>query len=214
MITRDDRAQTTVVRAVAPATARRLNPAATYYHTLSADDRVGFHFEHVVLWRTWLRQDVGCTSLYKCGWTIRFEINGSDATGVDFVRERIVRFSSALAMNGGRKICFIDEADYVSQNAQAALRKVIEEYSDNCRYLLAVNNISKLIPAVRSRLMEICFDIAPADRAEVKKRLVERYERKLSAAGIPIDKERLNQIVSIYYPDLRSIANHLEFEFA
>jgi DNA polymerase III delta prime subunit len=141
------------------------------------------------------------------------EVNGSDATGVDFVRERIVRFSSSLAMNGGTKICFIDEADYVSQNAQAALRKVIEEYSDNCRYLLAVNNISKLIPAIRSRLMEICFDIAPVDRVEVKKRLVERYERKLSDAGILIDKGRLAQIVSIYYPDLRSIPNHLEFEF-
>ena len=142
------------------------------------------------------------------------EINGSDATGVDFVRERIVRFSSSLAMNGGMKICFIDEADYVSQNAQAALRKVIEECSDNCRYLLAVNNISKLIPAIRSRLLEICFDIAPVDRIEVKNRLIERYESSLSKNGIAFEPKRLCELVGIYFPDLRSIANHVQFEFA
>ena len=141
------------------------------------------------------------------------EIDGSLATGVDFVRQRIVGFSSSVAFNGGMKLCFIDEADYVSQNAQAALRHVIEESSDNCRYLFAVNNISKLIPAIRSRLLEICFDIAPADRIEVQKRLFGRYERILSEAGISFDRERLTQIVGIYYPDLRSIANHIEFEF-
>jgi DNA polymerase III delta prime subunit len=69
------------------------------------------------------------------------EVNGSSATGVDFIRERIEGFSSSVAMNGGRKICFIDEAEFVSKQAQAALRKVIEEYSDNCRYLLAVNDV-------------------------------------------------------------------------
>jgi DNA polymerase III delta prime subunit len=142
------------------------------------------------------------------------EIDGSSATGVDFVRQRIDRFSSCVAMNGGQKICFIDEADYVSQNAQAALRRVIEYYSDNCRYLLAVKNISKLIPAIRSRLMEVCFDIAPVDRAEVKSRLLQTYERKLSEVDIPFDRGRLTEIVCIYYPDLRAIANHLEFEFA
>jgi DNA polymerase III delta prime subunit len=142
------------------------------------------------------------------------EINGSSATGVDFVRQRIEGFASSVALFGGKKICFIDEAEFVSKQAQAALRKVIEKTSCNCRYLFAVNDISKLIPAIQSRLMSICFDIAPADRAEVQKRLTERYETKLSEFGVHHDKQRLNEIVGIYYPDLRSIANHIEFEFA
>jgi len=142
------------------------------------------------------------------------EINGSSATGIDFVRDTIVRFASSVAMFGGSKICFIDEAEYVSKNAQAALRCVIERMSCNCRFLFAVNDASKLLPAIRSRLMEICFDIAPADRPEVQRRLIERYEAKLSEHGISYDQERLRQVVGIYYPDLRSIANHLEFYFA
>jgi DNA polymerase III delta prime subunit len=117
-------------------------------------------------------------------------------------------------MFGGSKICFIDEAEFVSKPAQAALRKVIEDFSEYCRFLFAVNDVSKIIPAIRSRLMEVCFDIAPADRPEVQRRLIERYEIKLSEHGIPYDRDRLQQIVGIYYPDLRSIANRLEFEFA
>ena len=62
--------------------------------------------------------------------------------------------------------------------------------------------------------MSICFDIGPGDRAEVQANLTDRYERKLSALGMQFDKERLNEIIGIYYPDLRSIANHIEFEFA
>jgi hypothetical protein len=77
-----------------------------------------------------------------------------------------------------------------------------------------VNDISKLIPAIQSRLMSICFDIAPGDRAEVQSNLTDRYERNLAELGIQFDRERLKEIIGIYYPDLRSIANHIEFEFA
>jgi DNA polymerase III delta prime subunit len=141
------------------------------------------------------------------------EINGSSATGIDFVRDKVERFATSVAMFGGQKICFIDEADYVSKNAQAALRYVIEKMSINCRFLFAVNDVSKLLPAIRSRLLEICFDIAPADRHDVQRRLIERYGTKLAEYRIPYDKDRLREIVGIYYPDLRSIANHLEFDF-
>jgi replication factor C small subunit len=143
-----------------------------------------------------------------------YEINGSSATGIDFVRDHIQRYASCVSMFGEAKICFIDEAEFVSKNAQASLRKVVEDFSDNCRFLFAANDISKIIPAIRSRLMEICFDIAPADRAAVQQRLIERYERKLAEFGIQHEQQRLTEIVGIYYPDLRAIANHLEFEFA
>ena len=124
------------------------------------------------------------------------------------------RFASSVAMFGGLKICFIDEADHVSTPAQAALRKIIEQSSDNCRFLFAVNNVAKLIPAIRSRLVPISFDIAPADRTEVQDRLIDRYERKMAEIGMRVDRQRLTEIVGIYYPDLRSIANNIEFEFA
>jgi replication-associated recombination protein RarA len=142
------------------------------------------------------------------------EINGSALNGVDTVRSTVERYASSVSLYRKPKICFIDEADYLSKGAQAAFRHLIERSSNNCRFLFALNDISRVVPAIRSRLMPICFDIAPADRAEVQANLTARYERKLSELGIKFDEERLNEIIGIFYPDLRSIANHLEFEFA
>lgn len=143
------------------------------------------------------------------------EINGSDTTGVDFVRTTIKRMASSVVMGPARqKIIFIDEADYISKPAQAALRKVIEEYSENCRFLFAVNDVSKIIPALRSRLVSVCFDLAGADRAEVKERLFRRYADVLSREGIHFEEKRLVELIGIWYPDLRSIANQVQFEFA
>jgi hypothetical protein len=62
--------------------------------------------------------------------------------------------------------------------------------------------------------MPICFDIKPSDRAEVQKRLIARYETKLAEYGIQHDKQRLIEIVDTSYPDLRSIAQKVYFEFA
>jgi DNA polymerase III delta prime subunit len=112
------------------------------------------------------------------------------------------------------KICFIDAADNASRNAQEDLAKVIEDYSDHVRFLFAGNNLSKIIPGIRSRLTEISFDIAESDRADIEDRLIRRLKEKLSDGGICYDGERLRQIVSDNFPDFRAIANQLEFEFA
>ncbi len=112
------------------------------------------------------------------------------------------------------KICFIDEADYLSKNSQAALRYVIERTSRNCRFLFTVNEITKVIPGIQSRMLAIRFDISIADRPKVQQRLLARYQKVLSEAGIRYDEARLREIVGIYFPDLRSIANRLEYEFA
>ena len=62
--------------------------------------------------------------------------------------------------------------------------------------------------------MPICFDIEPSDREEVQKPLIARYESKLAKYGILYDKRRLTEIIRTNYPDLRSIAKKVEFEFA
>jgi DNA polymerase III delta prime subunit len=143
------------------------------------------------------------------------EINGSSATGIDFVRQRIEGFAFTVCMyGGGPKVCFIDEAEFVSKQAQAALRKVIENTSSNCRFIFAVNDRHKLIPALDSRLLPICFDVAPNERSEVIGKLISRYTTKLAGLKIELDPLRLAQIVGIYYPDLRRIANTIEFDIA
>jgi hypothetical protein len=70
-----------------------------------------------------------------------------------------------------------------------------------------------LIKGIHSRLMPICFDVAPADRTEVIDRLQARYAKALRELGVAFDERRLAEIAGIYFPDLRAIAIHIEFEF-
>ena len=85
---------------------------------------------------------------------------------------------------------------------------------NHTRFLLAVNDISKIIPEIQSRLMPISFDIEASDRDDVQQRLIGRYETKLAQYGILYDKPRLIEIIGTNYPDLRSIAQKVDFEFA
>jgi DNA polymerase III delta prime subunit len=135
--------------------------------------------------------------------------DGSSVKNVDFVRTDINNHLSSV----GFKIVFLDRADLVPKAAQQALPSVIDEMY-HCRFLFAVNDLAKIIPELRSRLMPICFDIEPSGREEVQKRLIDRYESKLAEYGILHDKRRLTEIIGTNYPDLRSIAKKIEFEFA
>jgi DNA polymerase III delta prime subunit len=157
----------------------------------------------------WLFED--CADLSILGSVRMFmRLDGSSAEDVEFVRKNIKNsFGSA-----GFKLCFLDRADLVPKAAQQELPSVIEDKSHHCRFLLAVNDPSKIIPEIRSRLMPICFDIKPSDREEVQKRLIDRYESKLAEYGVRHDRQRLTQIIAASYPNLRSITKKIEFEFA
>lgn len=142
------------------------------------------------------------------------ELNGASATGIDYVREVIENFAAHMKLYPGHKICFIDEADGLSPNAQQALQYLIEKTSSNCRYLFTANNVRKLRDGIQSRMMMVCFDVAPCDVDEVLARLQARYEALLLERGIAYDPKRLREIIGIWFPDLRSIANRVEYEFA
>lgn len=146
----------------------------------------------------------------------RFEflvINGSLETSVEDVRSKICNFTTSMSLFGRAKIVFIDEADYLSKNAQASLRKVIEDTSDNARFIFTVNELKKIHPALCSRLYLVNFDMTSSQimkslesyKVRVKQKLIERYSE--------IDLDRVNRIIDMNFPDYRSIANHLEFEF-
>jgi replication-associated recombination protein RarA len=140
------------------------------------------------------------------------EINGSVLTGIDSVRERIEPFARSGSLFGGQKICLIDEADYLSKHAQASLRYIIENSWSTCRFLFTVNDIGKLTPAIQSRLTLVCFDIVPPDRDQVLQQLRARYRAKLAELGVKHDEARLDQIIGLYFGDLRKIAQQVEWE--
>ena len=109
------------------------------------------------------------------------------------------------------KVCFIDECEYLSMNAQASLRGLIEE-CDHVRFLLTANDIKKMHPALKSRCLPICFDVGPIEAPEVIARLMPRYQEKLRQLGYEIGPRRLHEILCTSFPDLRAVANRLEFE--
>jgi len=141
------------------------------------------------------------------------EINGSVLTGIESVRDRIEPFARTGSILGGKKICLIDEADYLSKHAQASLRHVIENSWSTCRFLFTVNDLGKLMPAIQSWLTPVCFDIVPAERDQVLQQLRARYRAKLTELGIKYDETKLKQIIGIFSSDFRKIAQQIEYEF-
>lgn len=140
-----------------------------------------------------------------------WEINGSVQTGIDVVRD-IVRSAGCAGLFDGPRVCFIDEADYLSPNAQAGLRGVIEQVGTICRFIMTANDISKFSPALMSRCIPICFDISVAERAGIIARVLPRYAERLRTLNVIVEEKRVEELFHIYFPDLRLVANTIEIE--
>jgi len=122
-------------------------------------------------------------------------------------------FCISMSLFSAMKVCFIDECEYLSMNAQASLRGLIEK-CDHVRFLLTANDIKKMHPALKSRCLPLCFDVGPIEAPDVIARLMPRYQEKLRQLGCEIDARRLHEILCTSFPDLRAVANRLEFEAA
>ena len=131
------------------------------------------------------------------------EINGSNNTGVDAIRDIIKGFCSTWP-NGDYKVVHIEEADYLSQNAQAVLRAEIEAHADTVRFILTGNYPNKIIPALHSRFQS--FHFADLDQDSYIGRLVE----VLLAEGVEFEVEDLQGYIASAYPDLRKAINLLQ----
>jgi replication factor C small subunit len=141
------------------------------------------------------------------------QLNGSLETSVDDIRDKVRNFAMTCSMFDAHKICFIDEADYLSKNAQAGLRNLIESTSKNCRFIFTANEISKIHPALCSRLLPICFDMTTTQTSEQLEMYTSRTIEKLKKEKGEIDEKRIKRLIELYYPDFRVIASQIEFEF-
>jgi replication factor C small subunit len=131
------------------------------------------------------------------------EINASRENNVDTVRDRITNFVQTMPF-GKFKIVLLDEADYLSPNAQAALRGVMESYSESARFILTCNYPHKIIPALHSRCQG--FHIEKVDHTE----FTARAATVLVTEGVNFDLDTLDSYVKATYPDLRKCLNLLQ----
>lgn len=127
-------------------------------------------------------------------------INASDENSVDAVRDKIKRYASTVGFKRW-KIIILDEADYLTPNAQAALRNLMETYSKTTRFILTCNYVEKIIDPIQSRCQT--FAITPPNKSDVAKRLVAVLNEK----GVEYDIKDIAAIINSSYPDIRRAIN-------
>lgn len=128
------------------------------------------------------------------------EINASRTNSVDDVRDKITNFVSMIPF-GPFKVVLLDEADYLSPNAQAALRGVMEEYHATARFILTCNYPNRIIPAIHSRCQG--FHVEKTDQTE----FTARVATILIDENVEFDLDTLDSYVRATYPDLRKCIN-------
>jgi len=131
------------------------------------------------------------------------EINASRTNSVEDVRDKITNFVSMIPF-GPFKVVLLDEADYLSPNAQAALRGVMEEYHSTARFILTCNYPNRIIPAIHSRCQG--FHIERVDQTE----FTGRVAVILVEEGIDFELDDLDTFVKATYPDLRKCINMVQ----
>jgi len=130
-------------------------------------------------------------------------INASDERGIDTIRDKIVPFASSIGFNG-LKVVILDESDYLTAQAQATLRNVIETFSASCRFIFTCNYLDRIISPLQSRCM--AFGITPPSKKEVGQHVLQICDQE----KIGYTKEDLGKIIITHYPDIRKILNTVQ----
>ncbi len=149
-----------------------------------------------------LVKNIDCDFLY---------INASDERGIDTIREKIIPFASTMGFNDV-KIVILDEADYLTPQAQATLRNTIESCSKTTRFILTCNYLERIISPLQSRCQT--FEITPPSKGEVNNKCQEILtQEKISFYGIHDNGQHHNSIdgvIDTHYPDIRKIINTIQ----
>jgi len=130
-------------------------------------------------------------------------INASDENNVDTVRNKIRQFSSSAGFSA-LKVVILDEADYMTPNAQAALRNIMETFSKHTRFILTCNYVEKIIDPIQSRCQ--VFGITPPNKANIAVRL----NNICNEESVEVELDSIRTIVNSTYPDIRRSINGLQ----
>lgn len=142
-----------------------------------------------------IAKNLNCDLLY---------INASDERGIDTIREKIIPFASSMSFNDV-KIVILDEADYITPQAQATLRNTIESCSKTTRFILTCNYLERIISPLQSRCQT--FEITPPSKIEVIEHVSNIAAKE---AMLKVSVNDIQKVVSTHYPDIRKIINTIQ----
>ncbi|NWT76685.1 RFC5 factor, partial [Prunella himalayana] len=133
------------------------------------------------------------------------ELNASDDRGIDIVRGPILSFASTRTIfKKGFKLVILDEADAMTQDAQNALRRVIEKFTENTRFCLICNYLSKIIPALQSRCTRFRFGPLTPEL------MVPRLQHVIQEEGVDVTEDGMKALVTLSSGDMRRAVNILQ----
>lgn len=152
-----------------------------------------------------LINDLGGEELY---------INGSLETSIDVIRDRVTQFATTHSVIGtGQKVVIIDECERLSANAMDALKVILEETAENCRFIFCTNNLQKIISPLQSRCKLISFNYGKDDSKEIILQYFKRIQFVLKNEGYGITKEEKEILANFckeFFPDFRKMLNELQ----
>lgn len=138
-------------------------------------------------------------------------INGSEEGNIDTLRGKIKQFASSVSLQGGYKVVILDEADYLNaQSTQPALRGFIEEFANNCRFILTCNFKNRIIEPLHSRCGVYEFNTSKKDLPALAQRFYSRLLYILRNEGIKHDEKSPVELVMKYAPDWRRVLNEAQ----
>ena len=138
-------------------------------------------------------------------------INGSEESGIDTLRTKIKGFASTISLTDAKKVVILDEADYLNANStQPALRGFIEEFANNCRFILTCNFKNRIIEPIHSRCAVVEFKIDSKDKQEIAASFFKRAVSILRQEQIEFDPKVVAELITKHFPDYRRILNELQ----
>ena len=141
-----------------------------------------------------LVSNIDCDQMY---------INASDENNVETVRNKIKVFASSVGFKD-LKVIILDECDFLTPNAQAALRNLMETFSKNCRFIITCNFVERIIDPIQSRCQS--YQIIPPSKKEV----AVHTSNILNTEGVTYDNNDIVTMVNSSYPDIRRIINSVQ----
>jgi len=138
-------------------------------------------------------------------------INGSEEGNIDTLRGKIKQFASSVSLSGGYKVVILDEADYLNpQSTQPALRGFIEEFSQNCRFIMTCNFKNRVIAPLHSRCSNYEFNFNKKTMASLCGQFMTRLISILEDEGIDYNKDVVAGLIMKYAPDWRRVLNEAQ----
>jgi DNA polymerase III delta prime subunit len=138
-------------------------------------------------------------------------INGSEEGNIDTLRGKIKQFASTVSLTGGYKVVILDEADYLNpQSTQPALRGFIEEFSNNCRFILTCNFKNRIIEPLHSRCSVYEFAIPVSQKPQIAASFFKRLGGILQTENVDFEPKALAMLVEKHFPDWRRVLNEVQ----